>query len=156
MRRLDELFTRGGHMSEENKALARRWFEEVWNQGREETIDEMFHPEGKAEGFPTPEAIIAGAEQFKEIYRQFRKTFSGIHVEIEDLISEDDKVAIRWFASMRHTGEGITVAPTKEAVSLPGATFFRCKHGKIVAGWNLMDFTKIRLLLQDSEANKTD
>ena len=39
-------------MSEQNKALAKRWFEEVWNQGRESTIDELFHPQGKAHGFP--------------------------------------------------------------------------------------------------------
>ena len=39
-------------MSEENKKLVRRWFEEVWNQQSEEAIDEMFAPGGKAYGFP--------------------------------------------------------------------------------------------------------
>ena len=39
-------------MSEQNKALAKRWFEEVWNLGRESTIDELFHPQGKAHGVP--------------------------------------------------------------------------------------------------------
>lgn len=37
-------------MSGQNKALARRWFEEVWNQGSESAIDELFHPQGKAHG----------------------------------------------------------------------------------------------------------
>jgi hypothetical protein len=39
-------------MSEQNKALAKRWFEEVWNQGRESTIDELFHPQGKKTTVP--------------------------------------------------------------------------------------------------------
>src|SRR5258708_36564404 len=55
------------HMSEAqaNKDLARRWFEEVWNQGRESTIDELFHPQGKAYGFPDPGSILIGPEGFK-------------------------------------------------------------------------------------------
>jgi len=54
-------------MSEQNKALARRWFEEVWNQGSESTIDELFHPQGKAYGFPdlasSPHSSKAGRRQ---------------------------------------------------------------------------------------------
>jgi hypothetical protein len=48
-----------------NKQLARRWFEEVWNQGRESTIDELFHADGKAYGFPEPDSILIGHEGFK-------------------------------------------------------------------------------------------
>jgi hypothetical protein len=36
-----------------NKELAKRWFEEVWNQGRESTIDQLLHPDGKATGKKT-------------------------------------------------------------------------------------------------------
>jgi hypothetical protein len=50
-----------------NKALAKRWFEEVWNQGRESSIDELFHPDGKAYGFPEPDSILIGLEGFKAI-----------------------------------------------------------------------------------------
>jgi hypothetical protein len=58
-------------MSEQNKALARRWFEEVWNQGRESTIDQLFHPQGKAYGFPEPDSVLIGPEGFKTIHRVF-------------------------------------------------------------------------------------
>jgi hypothetical protein len=52
-----------------NKALAKRWFEEVWNQGRESSIDELFHPDGKAYGFPEPDSVLIGSEGFKAIHR---------------------------------------------------------------------------------------
>jgi hypothetical protein len=65
-----------------NKALAKRWFEEVWNQGRESTIDELFHPQGNAYGFPEADSVLAGPEGFKTIHRQFLSAFSGIHLGI--------------------------------------------------------------------------
>ena len=45
-------------MSDSNKQLVQRWFDEVWNQGNPATIDELFHPDGKAHGFPEPAAIL--------------------------------------------------------------------------------------------------
>lgn len=61
--------TRGVTMSlAANKALAQRWFEEVWNQGKESTIDELFHPQGKAYGFPEPDSVLVGPDAFKNIH----------------------------------------------------------------------------------------
>ena len=45
-------------MSEANKLLLKRWFEEVWNQKSEAAIDEMFSKEGKSQGFPEPESVL--------------------------------------------------------------------------------------------------
>ena len=83
-------------MSEQNKALARRWFEEVWNQGRESTIDELFHPQGKAYGFPEPDSVLIGPEGFKTIHRVFHNAFGDIHIAIDDIVAEGDVVAVRW------------------------------------------------------------
>jgi hypothetical protein len=75
-------------MSEQaNKTLAILWFEEVWNKGRESAIDELFHPQGKAYGFPEPTCVLPGPEGFKTIHRQFLSAFSGIHIDIDDLIA---------------------------------------------------------------------
>jgi hypothetical protein len=62
-------------MSEENKKLVRRWFEEVWNQQNEEAIDAMFASGGKAYGFPEPHSVLVGPESFKEIHRFFLGPF---------------------------------------------------------------------------------
>ena len=106
-------------MSEQNKALARRWFEEVWNQGRESSIDELFHPQGNAYGFPEPDSVLIGPEGFKTIHRVFHNAFGNIHVVIDDLIAEGDKVAVRWTCTMVHNGEGLGFPATGKNVAFP-------------------------------------
>jgi predicted ester cyclase len=91
-------------MSEQNKALAKRWFEEVWNQGRESTIDELFHPQDKVYGFPEPDSVLIGPAGFKTIHRAFRSAFGSLHIDLDDLIAEGDRVAIRWTCTGTHTG----------------------------------------------------
>jgi predicted ester cyclase len=120
--------------------LAARWFEEVWNQGNEDTIDELFLPEGHCYGFPQPDSAI-GRDEFKATVRQFRSTFSGIHATVDDTITEGDKIAIRWTAQMQHTGDGLGFAPTGEPVTLTGISTMHLRNGRIIEGWNALDMT---------------
>ncbi|MBB5339970.1 ester cyclase [Tunturiibacter gelidoferens] len=135
-----------------NKALAQRWFEEVWNQGKESTIDELFHPQGKGYGFPEPHSILIGPEAFKAIHRQFHSAFGDIHITIDDLVAEGDRVAIRWTATMKHTGDGLGFPATGKTATLPGASFITCRDGIMTEGWNSMDMTKLTLQLQERDA----
>jgi len=133
---------------ESNKDLARRWFEEVWNQGRIHAIAEMYHPSGTATGFPDPDSVIRGPEEFAQLWQQFRDAFPDIRVTIDDVIAERDKVAVLWTATMTHTGEGLGFPASSKKVSVPGASFITCRDGRIIDGRNHMDFTKVRLQLQ--------
>jgi steroid delta-isomerase-like uncharacterized protein len=132
-----------------NKDLAKRWFEEVWNQGRESAIDELFHPQGKAYGFPEPGSVLIGPEGFKAIHRQFHSAFTGIHITIDDLIAEGDRVAIRWTCTMTHNGDGLGFPATGKQTSFPGSSFITCRDGQLTDGWNFMDLTKMTLQLQN-------
>ncbi len=133
-----------------NKALAQRWFEEVWNQGKESTIDELFHPKGKAYGFPEPDSVLIGPQAFKTIHRKFHSAFGNIHVNLDDLVAEGDRVAIRWTVTMKHTGDGLGFPATGREVTLPGSSFITCRDGVITEGWNSMDMTWLRLVLQSA------
>jgi steroid delta-isomerase-like uncharacterized protein len=135
-------------MSEENKNLARRWFEEVWNRGREAAIAEMYHPDGRSTGFPESDSIITGPVEFAVICRKFREIFPDIHVTVDDIVTEEDKVAVLWTANMTHLGNGLGFPASSKKVSLPGSSFLRCRNGQIIEGRNQMDFTKLRLQLQ--------
>jgi steroid delta-isomerase-like uncharacterized protein len=136
-------------MSEDsNRQLARRWFEDVWNQGRIAAIAEMYHPSGTATGFPEPDSVIRGPEQFAQLCQQFRDTFPDIHITVDDVVAEEDRVAVRWTATMTHTGDGLGFPASSKKVSLPGASFITCRDGMIIDGQNLMDFTRVRLQLQ--------
>jgi predicted ester cyclase len=127
-------------MPHAHQILMHRWFDEVWNQGNEASIDELMLPEGQCFDFPAPGAVI-GREEFKTAVRGFRSTFSGIQVTVEDVIIEGDKVAVRWTASMQHTGPGLGFAATGQPVSLTGISITHLRDGRILYGWNALDLT---------------
>jgi predicted ester cyclase len=61
-----------------------------------------------------------------------------------------DKVAVRWTATLTHTGDNLGFAATGRIVRLPGSSFVRIKDGKITDGWNQLDFTVVLQNLQSS------
>ena len=128
-------------MPEDNKALLRRWFEEVWNKGREGAIDEMFAEDGVANGL-TDDAgePLRGASGFKPFFRKFREAFPDIEVVVEDAVAEGDKVAARCTVRGRHRGDTLGFAATEQLVEFTGMTFARVRDGKIVEAWNNFDF----------------
>jgi steroid delta-isomerase-like uncharacterized protein len=128
-------------MSEENKALVRRWFEEVWNKGRAEAIDEMFAEEGTAHGLADDTgAPLRGPANFKTFHSKFREAFPDIEVTVEDVITEGDRVAARCSVRASHQSDSLGFAATGRGVEFTGMTFARVADGKIVEAWNNFDF----------------
>jgi steroid delta-isomerase-like uncharacterized protein len=131
-------------MSDNNRALIHRWFEEVWNKGREEAIDEMFAKDGVAHGLADEHgAQLRGPEGFKPFFHNFRAALPDVKVIIEDTISEGDKVAARCTVRATHQGDGLGVAATNNPVEITGISIVRIKDGKIVEGWNNFDFLRL-------------
>jgi steroid delta-isomerase-like uncharacterized protein len=129
---------------EENKALVRRWFEEVWNQGRAEAIDEMFAADGIAHGLSDdPEKPLKGGGDFKPFHEIFRGAFPNIEVVVEDMIAEGDKVAARCSVRGKHTGDHLGVAASNAPVDFTGIAIVRIKDGKIVEALNNFDFMRM-------------
>jgi predicted ester cyclase len=135
-------------MSETNKALARRWYEEVWNQKNSATIAELYHPQGRSRGLPDPSSSIDGPAAFLDMQRSFLGTFPDLHVTLETLVADGDWVAVRWTATMTHLGDGFGASATGKPLTMPGSSFMRFEHGQIMEGWNQMDFTRLRQQLQ--------
>jgi steroid delta-isomerase-like uncharacterized protein len=128
-------------MSEENRALIHRWFEEVWNKGRAEAIDELFAEEGIANGLADESgAPLRGPGGFKPFFQKFRDAFPNIEVIVEDTIVEGDKVAARCRVLGTHQGEGLGFAATNMPVEFTGISIVRIRDGKIVEAWNNFDF----------------
>ncbi|HYU99118.1 MAG TPA: ester cyclase [Pyrinomonadaceae bacterium] len=126
---------------EANKALIRRWFEEVWNKGRTEAIAEMFAVDGIAHGLSDePAKTMKGPADFMPFHGIFRGAFPDIEVVVEDTIAERDLVAARCSVRGRHTGEHLGVAASNAPVQFTGMTIVRIKEGKIVEAWNNFDF----------------
>jgi len=129
---------------EQNKALIRRWFEEVWNKGRADAIPELFADEGVAHGLSDDAANpLRGPAGFLPFHAQFREAFPNIEVVVEDQIAEGDMVATRCSVRGKHTGHSLGFAATQAPVEFTGVTITRIKDGKIVEAWNNFDFMKM-------------
>jgi steroid delta-isomerase-like uncharacterized protein len=128
-------------MSQENADLIRRWFEEVWNKGREEAIDEMFASNGIAHGLADEAGNdLLGPQDYKPFFRKFRSAFPEIKVVVEDTVAEGDKVAARCSVRGQHQSDSLGFAATGQATEFTGITIVRIENGKIAEAWNNFDF----------------
>lgn len=126
---------------EDNKTLFRRWFEEVWNKGRAEAIDEMFAEDGVAHGLADePGKQLRGPAGFKPFYQRFRDAFPDIEVVVEDTIAEGDKVVARCTIRATHQSDSLGFAATQQPVEFSGIAIVRVRDGKIIEAWNNFDF----------------
>ncbi len=144
-------------MSQENVALVRRWFEEVWNKGRAEAIDEMFAEDGVAHGLSDASGQpLRGTAGFHLFQRSFREAFPDIEVVVEDVIAEGDKVAALCSVQATHQGDTLGFAATNRPVEIGGMTFLRVRDGKIVEAWNNFDFMALFVQIGAVEVRQPD
>ncbi|MBV9211755.1 MAG: ester cyclase [Acidobacteria bacterium] len=128
-------------MSEENKALIRRWFEEVWNKGREDAIDEMLADEAVVHGLADESGQpLHGLQDFHAFHQKFRQAFPDIYVTVDDVITEGDKGAVRCSVRGSHTGDSLGFEASHKPVEFTGMSMVRIADGKIVEAWNNFDF----------------
>lgn len=125
--------------ADENMQLMRRWFQEVWNEGRVQTIHDLLSPDGVATGQRGAEAEIRGPEEFAKFVGEIRGAFPDIKVKVEDILAADDKVVLRWSGIMTHTGDHLGLPATGRTVRTRGITIARIVDGKIVEGWDNWD-----------------
>jgi steroid delta-isomerase-like uncharacterized protein len=120
-------------------ALIRRWFDEVWNQGRTETIDELFPDHAVMWGVGRPEQSSRGAAEFKVFHQTMHGACPDVKIELDHVIEQGDTAFTRWTVTATHTGEGLGIPATNRKVKIQGMSACRVQNGKIVEGWNLWD-----------------
>ena len=118
--------------AEVNRVLAVRWFQQVWNERRTETIDELLAPQaiGHMEGGDQDKA------GFKTTREGLLDAFPDIQVKIEDSVAAGDHVVVRWRVTGTHQGAGLGVPPTNRHVEFRGMTWMTFRDGVIVEGWD--------------------
>ena len=126
-------------MAYDNKALTRRWFEEVWNKAREDAIDELLAPDVIAHGLADDGREQPGPEAFRRFYRQFRSGIHDVRITVDQVIEEGDTTAARFTAVGTHGGDGMGVKATGRPVRVTGMCMMRWRDGRIVEGWNEFD-----------------
>ncbi len=149
-------------MSEQatGEVLMRRWFDEVWNQGRLETIDELLAADCVANGITdAADRPVRGPGVFRAFVEQYRQAFPDIHMSLEQVISEGDWVAVRCRVRGTHTEDGFAGPATGNAVDFTGMSMGRVRDGKFVEAWDNFDsmrmFQHIRLIISPSKVLRT-
>jgi steroid delta-isomerase-like uncharacterized protein len=125
-------------MSAQPDAVVRTWFEEVWNQGREETIDRILSADALAHGLPGGPS--RGPQAFRPVFHTFRGAFPDLRIVVERTVTEGDVVAAYCHVTGTHTGIGLGIPPTGKTVDFHGVTIARVTDGAIREGWNCFDF----------------
>ena len=122
-----------------NSELIRQWFEEVWNQEREATIDALCAKEAIGHGQTPDGTDIIGPEHFKQFWHNFRSAFTSIHVEIHRTIEEGEMVMAQWTLTMKHTGPFLGIEPTGKRITAKGMSLQHFVGGKIMEAWDNWD-----------------
>ena len=118
--------------------VLRTWFEELWNQGKEETINRLLAPDGLVHGLgPEP---IRGPDAFLPFYHRFRGAFPDIHIDVVRTVTEGDMVAIQCHVTGTHTGDSLGLAASHKRVEFAGIGIGRIVNGQLLEGWNCFDF----------------
>jgi steroid delta-isomerase-like uncharacterized protein len=132
--------------TEENKAIVRRWFLESWNEGRLEVADELIAPDYDSHPAPTDVNFGRGPAGQKEFLTFYRTAFPDVHMEIEDMVAEGDRVAVRWRGTGTHRGELMGFPASGKPATVTGMFISRVVGGKIVEGW--ANFDALGMMMQ--------
>src|SRR5262245_7709121 len=116
-----------------NSQLARRWFDEVWNQRIESTVHELLHPNvvGHMEGLE-----VRSPDDFVQARAALLDGLPDLSVTIDAVISEGNDVVVRWSATGTHRGPGLGLAPSFRRAAFRGMSWMVFSEGRIVEGWD--------------------
>jgi steroid delta-isomerase-like uncharacterized protein len=123
--------------AEENKALVRRFVDEVQSRGNIDALDEICSPEFVNHSAPL--GVPTNCEGVKQLTAMFRQAFPDSYFTIEDMMAEEDKVATRKTFHGTHKGEFMGIPPTGQQVSMGLIDIVRIADGRVVEHWALGD-----------------
>ena len=122
---------------EDNKAIVRRFIDEIFVRGRKETVDELLADDFVAHTWPSttgdPKADL------KSAIDRAAAGLSDPEFTIEDLIAEGDRVAARLTTSATHSGEFMGMPPSNKRYAIEEIHWFRLRDGKVVEHWHQFD-----------------
>ena len=119
-----------------NKALVRRFVEEVFEQGRREAVDELLSDDFVSH---TWRSTGDGKADLKLAMERLSTVLANPRFIIEDMIAEDDRVAVRLTAGATQVGEFMGIQPSGKAYSIGEIHIFRVRDGRVAEHWHQYD-----------------
>jgi steroid delta-isomerase-like uncharacterized protein len=120
----------------DNKKTIRRYYEEVFNQGRLEVLDEIVVAD-HLEHNPLP-GQTQGIEGIKQRVAMLRAAFNP-QFTLEDVLADGDKVVVRWSNKGTHLADFFGVPATGRTVVVSGIDIHQLREGKLAEHWDQVD-----------------
>lgn len=138
---------------QQNEKIIKRYFEEAWNQGKLEVLDEIIAPNyvNHSPGMPNPPP---GPEGLKPIIKGLRKAFPDLHFTIKNMVITENQVAIHSIMSGTHEGDLFGLPATGKKINVNQLQIERIENGKIVEHWRQSD--DLGMMRQLGQMNKID
>ena len=140
----------GSTLQEQNKAIAKRAFEEILSHGRFELAEQLYAKDFVNHGIHSN----ASLQEDQTALKGWHAAFPDVVVVPEKLIAEDDLVTIYWIARGTNTGTGNGLPATGKKAELAGITIWRIVNGKIKEEWSAVDQLSMMKQLGLIPANK--
>lgn len=123
---------------QDNKAVVRRFFD-AWNDADFEVIEEVVATDAAHHDPMDPPDLPSGPEGEKQLIQVYQAAFPDATIDVEDLLAEGNKVAVRWTATGTHEGEFMGIEPTGEEIEITGFEINHIEDGQIIESWVLFD-----------------
>jgi steroid delta-isomerase-like uncharacterized protein len=122
-------------LQEQNKALAKRAFEELLSGGKFELAEQLYAKDFANHGIHRDISL----EEDQAALKGWHEAFPDVVIVPEKLIAEGDLVTIYWIARGTNTGTGNGLPATGKKVEQSGITIWRIVNGKIKEEWSAFD-----------------
>lgn len=123
-------------MSEQNETIMRRFIDEVINQGDFSLLDELVQPHYV---YRSPDQDLNGPEALQGLLAAYRIAFPDLHVRIDELVNDGDKVVISITLTGTHEGDLMGISSTGKPVKVHGMILSQFEGGKITEEWEILD-----------------
>jgi steroid delta-isomerase-like uncharacterized protein len=122
--------------SEENKVLVRRFIDEVFVKGNPDAVDKLVTHDFTPHSWGN---MPPGVEPLKQVIRHVHAGLANVTFKIEDMVAEEDKVAVRVTAHGRHTGEFMGLPATGKEYTISETHIFHVRDRKVAEHWRDAD-----------------
>jgi steroid delta-isomerase-like uncharacterized protein len=131
--------------TEENKALVRRFINEIFEEGRPEAVDELC-----ADDFIGHTWGNADKDGLREAMARVARGLADVRFTLDDMIAEGDQVAVRLTASARQVGEFMGMPASGKTYEIGEIHWFRVRDGKVAEHWHQFDSAAMMRQLKGS------
>jgi steroid delta-isomerase-like uncharacterized protein len=122
--------------TEENKVVVRRFIEEIFVKGNVDAVEKLATSDFTPHSWPS---VGPGTEALKQAMKRVSAGLSDVSMKIDDMIKEDDKVAVRLTAHGKHRGEFMGLPASGKEYTISETHIFHMRDGKVAEHWRDAD-----------------